>query len=145
MSTNRETTRDALTTLLTTALVGTGLPAKAVYGYQVGDFGGLSPTVVVSSAGSERSDMTPLGGQVEFRFNIDVFVLYTDGSDWNEDDAEDRLDLIEKTIWDTLQANQRTATWDNIAYSGRSECNSLVMGGVEWRTERISVAATAFA
>lgn len=103
---NRETVRDAFTALLSTALVGTGLPAQAVYGYQVGDFGSQSPVVVVSDAGSMRSVMTGLGSRAEFLFNIFVFVLYTDGSSWNEDDAEDALDAIEKIIADVLDANQ---------------------------------------
>ncbi len=143
MSTNRETIRDALTTLLTTALVGTGLPASAVFGYQVGNFT-ASPVVTVSSASSERSDLTAIGGQAIFRLQIDVFVLYTDKGDWNEDDAEDRLDLIEKTIWDTLQANQRTANWESLDYDGKTECASIVIGGKEWRTERSIVSIAVF-
>ena len=50
----RETARDALAALLETALVGSGLPAQAVYNYQIGDFQGQSPVVVVSSGPSER-------------------------------------------------------------------------------------------
>lgn len=45
--TNRETVRDAFTTLLSTALVGSGLPVQAVYGYKIGDFQGQSPIVIV--------------------------------------------------------------------------------------------------
>ena len=38
MATSRATVRSALATLLEAALVGSGKPAQAVYGYQVGDF-----------------------------------------------------------------------------------------------------------
>lgn len=144
MSTNRETARDALVTLLNTALVGSGLPASVVYGYQVGDFGGLSPVVVVSSAGSERNDLTSLGGMVTFRYTIDVFVTYTDGGSWQEDDAEDRLDLIEKAIWDTCQANQVATNWQSLDYDGKTQCDSMIIGGQEYRVERIPIAVTVF-
>ena len=50
--TNRETVRDALGTLLSAALVGTGKPAQAFYGYMVGDFAGQSPVVVLTSSGT---------------------------------------------------------------------------------------------
>jgi hypothetical protein len=143
MSTNRETARDALSTLLQTALVGTGLPAGAVYAYQVGKFD-ATPAVVVYSAGSDRSDLTSAGGQATFRFIIDVFVAYTDDGSWNEDDAEDRVDLLEKAIWDTLQANQVTANWQSVDYTEPTKVETIIVDGQGYRTERIPVSVTVF-
>lgn len=138
---NRETTRDALTALLTTALVGTGLPCQAVYGYQVSDFHGKTPVVVVSSAGSAHERMTHQGNRSTFYFNIYSFVLYSDAdTGWTEADAEDRLDLIEKTIAETLETYRRyDGYWQGIDYSDRSQSDSVAIGGDDYRREIISV------
>lgn len=145
MSSNRETARDALAALLQTVLVGSGLPAQAVYNYQVGDLAGQSPVVVVSSGGSERQRLSFQGSRATFRLNVYVFVVYTDGGDWNEDDAEDRLDLIEKTIAETLDVSQRTASWESVNYAGETTCDSVEIGGVEYRRETIPVTVEVYA
>lgn len=134
---NRETVRDAMAALLQTALVGTGLPAQAVYAYRVGDFNGQSPVVVVSSAGSERPRMTSAGGRTSVYLQVDTFVLYSDEGTWGEDDADDRLDLLEKTIAETLHANQDTAAWDAVDYAARSERIDVEVGGLEYAREMI--------
>lgn len=134
---NRETVRDAMAALLNTALVGAGLPAQAVYAYRVGDLGGQSPVVVVSSAGSERPRMTAAGGRTTVLLQVDSFVLYSDEGTWGEDDAEDRLDLIEKTIADTLQANQATTNWQAVDYAAQSERVDVEVGGLEYAREMI--------
>lgn len=144
MSYNRETVRDALQGLLNTALVGTGLPAQATYNYQVGDFQQQSPVVVVSSAGSERDQLTLSTRRVSaFFFNIHVFVLYAEPtSSWTEANAEDRLDLIESTIDQTLAANLvYDGYWRDIGYAGRSTTGSITIGGEEYRYELIPVRA----
>ena len=100
MSTSRATARKGLANLLTTALVGTGKPAQAVYAYQVGDFAGQSPVVVVSSGPMLRLRDT-LGECYRSRFELRIytFVLYADpASNWTESDAEDALDTIEAAI-----------------------------------------------
>lgn len=140
MTINRETIRDALTTILTTALVGAGKPAQAVYGYQPADFRGQSPVVTISSGPIMRPPMTIAGNAVECILDIHVFVLYDDGGTWNEDDAEDRLDLIECTIADTLQTYRRHPNyWQRAVYEGETETGSLAIGGDEYRIERIRV------
>ena len=136
-SLNRETVRDALVTLLQTALVGAGLPVQAVYGYQVGDAGGQSPAVVVSSAGSERRYKT-MGTNWHdvFYFNVYAFVLYADSaSSWTEANAEDRIDLIEKEIADTVMDNRTNANWDIITIEGPSIVDGVEIGGEEYRRE----------
>jgi len=144
MAANRETVRDAVAALLESELTGTGNPVQAVYAYQVGDFGGRSPVVVVSSAGSERPAMTFSGNRATFYLNVHVFVLYSDEGDWGEDDAEDRLDWIEKEIAAVVDANRGpTDDWQQLAYgeltaeAGRSRCGSVAVGGLEYRTELV--------
>lgn len=141
---NRETVRDAMATLLNTALVGTGLPAQIVYNYRVGDLAGQSPVVVVSSAGSERPRFTPQGGRTRVYLQVDVFVLYSDESNWGEDEAEDRLDLIETTIADTIHANQNTTSWDAVDYATRTERIDVEVGGLEYAREMILLRVEVF-
>ena len=139
---NRETVRDQLATLLAAALVGTGKPAQAVYNYQVGDFEGKSPVVVVTSSGTGRG--SPLAyGVTSFRMELHTFVLYAleDGT-WTEAQSEDRLDLLEKTIADVLQDANDSGTWMSVQMAGDSVVDGVEIGGDEYRHETIPVLIT---
>lgn len=143
-NTNRETVRDAFVALLTTDLVGAGKPCQAIYGYQVGDFQGQSPVVVVSSAGSEREQRTvSVRQRTRFYLNIYTFVLYSDENTWGEDDAEDRMDLIEKTIADTIANNRSADNWAELHLSGRTRLDSVLIGN-DYRREVMEVVALVF-
>ena len=140
---SREPARKALAQLLETDLVGTSKPVQAVYAYQVGDFQGQSPVVVVTSGPMERLRDT-MGDCYRSRFNlmVYVFVLYADpGTAWGEDDAEDALDAIEAAIAETLLNNTRTANWDRLSYSEATAVDAVVIGGVEYRRELITLTA----
>lgn len=141
MTTNRGTGRSALKTLLSTALVGTGKPAQAIYGYLKADFGGQSPVVVVTSAGTEPDKRAVTSRMKnEFFYTIYTFTLYAiKGTTWGEDDAEDRTDLLEKTIRETLAANVSNDSWAFIEYNGRSEVDSVMIAGEEYKRESIPV------
>lgn len=136
-STSRETVRDALTALLQAALVGSGKPAQAVYGYQVGDFGGQSPVVVVASGPvqRERRGFGPCW-HTSATLLVFVFVAYA-ATGWTEANAEDALDTIEAAIADVVLANSSTATWQGLTYEGPTEPGSMTIGGVEYRSEVI--------
>jgi hypothetical protein len=140
---NRETLRDALTTLLTTALVGTGLPAQAVHGYPIGDFGSKSPVVVVESAGSERvHEQASTKWRDWFYLNVFVFVICTDpGTTWGEDDAEDQLDLVEKEIADALMDNLAAGVLNYFEFAGRTTVDHIVIGGDDYRRELMPIRA----
>lgn len=137
---SRKEARQQLAALLQADLVGAGKPAQAVYDYQVGDFQGQSPVVVVSSGGTLRERLSFLGTKPMHVMNIHVFVLYAaeDGS-WTEADAENALDDIEQKISATCSANQRTAWWEAITPTGQSATSSVMIGGKEYRTELITV------
>jgi hypothetical protein len=139
MATSRETVRDALTTLLQTALVGSGKPAQAVYGYQVGDFGGQSPVVVVTSGPVERM-RRGLGAcwHTTATLMVYVFVAYA-ATGWTEANAEDALDTIEALIADVVLANGSTANWNGMVYDGPTQVDGLAIGGVEYRREVIEL------
>lgn len=139
--TNRETVRDALGTLLSSALVGTGKPAQAFYGYMVGDFGSQSPVVVLTSAGTEQEQRQVTSRQKNtYFFTIFTFTVYAqDGTTYGEDDVEDVVDLLEKTIRETLANNRSTANWAFIEYDGRTVVDTAMIAGEEYRREAIPV------
>ena len=137
---SRKEARQHLADLLSVALVGTGKPAQAVYAYQVGDFQGQSPVVVVSSGGSVRERFTYTGTKPKFNLTIHVFVLYADETGaWTEQDAENALDDIEQIIGATLAANQKTAYWEALTPVNISQTGGVMIGGKEYRTEVFSV------
>ena len=141
-SVNRETLRDALAVLLNTALVTTLLSVHTVYNHLVSDFKGRSPVVVVTSAGGERSKIAQvLVGHSKVLLDVHTFVLYAlaDGT-WTEQQAEDRLDLIEKQINDTLVDNYvYTGYWQSIDYERPSVVDPVPVkvGGDVYRHETI--------
>lgn len=143
-ATNRKTVRDGLTALLQSGLVGVSLPAQAVYGYAVGDFQGQSPVVRVLSAGTAREEATyDTDTYNTFFLTIEAWVVKADpASSWTEANAEDRLDLIEKSIADILAANYSHASglWDRIGYEGRSQVyDGIVVGGDAYLLEVINI------
>jgi hypothetical protein len=140
MSAPREAARKQLATLLSSALVGIGKPAAAVYAYQVGDFRGATPVVVVTSGPMHRS-LDSMGGcwRKGFQLLVYVFVAYADGAGWSEDMAEDAIDTIEEAIAGVVLDNLRTDAWTSIAYSDAgTQLDAVVIGGVEYRRELIT-------
>lgn len=141
---NRETIRDAYVALVEAAMVGAGKPLQAVYGYQVGDFEDQSPVMVVTSGPSERvkKQLGTLFRDVHVTLYVHTFVAYAiEGTAWGEDDAEDRLDLIDKEHADLVADNANTADWDNLDLDGPTEPGVLTIGGTEYRYERTTVRA----
>jgi hypothetical protein len=147
MSYTRETARDALATLLSAALVGSGLPAQAFYGYPVADFQQQSPVVILRSAGSERT-METMSTRRRSLLHYDIisFTLYADtASNWTEANAEDRLDAIEQVIDETLSANLvNGTTWADIGYEGKSSTGNVTLGGEQYRYELIPLLITVY-
>lgn len=138
---NRETCRDYFVSLLTTACVGTGKPAKAVYGYLKADFGSFAPVVCVGSAGTEQEKRAVTSRQKNgFYFNVYTFTLYAQkDTTWGEDDVEDMVDLLEKTIREVIAANVSNDYWSFIEVDGRSTIGSVMINGEEYRMETIPV------
>ena len=144
--TSRETVRDALTTLLNTALVsGSPQLAQAVYGYQKADFGSISPVVLVYGDGAERPVATFAGGKTSFYLVVGVFVAITATGSYTEADAEDILDDIEVKIAETLENNRsNTDDWVYIDYADRSYIQDVAIGGVPYTNENILVRVDVF-
>jgi hypothetical protein len=138
---SRQTSREALAALLSAGLTGTGKPVQAVYAYKIGDFKGQSPVTCVTSGGSARKrDGMESVFYNRFRLIIQNYVLYADPSaGWTEQNAEDRLDLIEKSIAEVLLANPSTANWIWLEYDGQSQVLEAVIGGEMYLLEIIPV------
>jgi hypothetical protein len=145
-SVNRETSRDALAVLLQTALVGSGLPAGAVFNYRPATFSAV-PAVVVSSGGSKRLTET-LDNTYDDRFSLQVFVFVpyaVAGSTWGPDNAEDAIDLIEKMIADVIMDNRETVNWNYIELEDSgSTVDDIVIGSEEFKRETIPVKVTRY-
>jgi hypothetical protein len=143
----RETARDALATLLSAALVGSGKPAQAFYGYPVADFQNQSPVVVLRSAGSERT-METMSTRRKSMLSFDIisFTLYADpASGWTEANAEDKLDAIEQVVDETIAANLvNGTTWADIGYDGKSSAGNVTIGGEQYRYELIPIIITVY-
>jgi hypothetical protein len=141
MSYSRETARDALATLLEAALVGSGKPCEAFYGYQVADFGGRSPIAMLVSDGSERDQQTMSTRRVSvFHFLIVSFTLYK-GASWTEAQSQDAMDSIEQIVDETLAANLvNGTTWSDIGYDGKTSTGIVqILGGDSYRYESIPI------
>ena len=138
---SRETARDALAALLNTRLVDSDETVQIVYNYRKGDLGGQTPAVCVSSSGSRRAKVDFSGDRENIIYlMVHVFVLYSDQSDWTEDDAEDRLDDIEAAIADVIDENSSaTDDWQWIDYGGRSDRMDVNLGGHEYIMEAIPI------
>jgi hypothetical protein len=144
---NRADARKALAQLLASALVGSGKPAQASYAYMPGDFGGQSPVLTVWGGGSLRKQvmLSTTTRQVTFYLTVSTWVLYADrDAGWTEADAEDRMDLLEKSIADVIADHPKTSDWDLLTLGDReagtrSEINRILVGGKLYMHEEIPV------
>lgn len=114
---SRELARDALATLLTTALVGTGKPVQAVYNYFKGALAGESPVVLVTSGGIRRK----IAGQGTAQYGsvVDLVLVVcvaeaNAASSITELMVDDLVDSIEAQCADVVAANQSNSAWDNL-------------------------------
>jgi len=136
MSTSRETIRDALVTLLSTALVGAGLPCKTVVGSKVKALEALTPLVAVLSGGTLRERITFMGDKPTFYFELQVWVLQ-EGTGWTNAQAEDALDRIESLIAGVYESERGTANWAVLEHDGRTTVIEVTVDGKLYFMERI--------
>lgn len=146
MSASRKTVREQFAAVLSSALVGSGKPVQALYDYQIGDFDGQSPVVVVTSGPIERTRLSAgPGWQSRVTLYVYSFVVYAvPGTAWTEADAEDSMDTIETAIADAILANTTSSYWHHITYAGTTVTDGVEIGGVEYRREIIPVQLTLY-
>lgn len=140
---SREAVRDALTILLQTALVGSGKPLAEFVGYKKTTVD-KSPLGMLMSAGSQRGFDAVGSVQTIFQFAIVVFVPDADAAaSWSENDVEDTLDDIDTIIEATIQANRKTANWENLDWSSEpSIVEDITISGAVYATETHMLAVT---
>jgi hypothetical protein len=134
MSTSRQIARDALVDLLTTALVGAGLPAKTVVGSKPNDLKGRTPLVAVLSGGTNR-ETGPIN-RPTFLYEVQVWVLQK-GAGWTTEQAEDAVDTIEQLISETYDANRGTVNWEIVQYATASRIDEVAVANIAYYRERI--------
>ena len=150
---NRQIFREAINELFKARMGSAGdglLNDEAFYPYRVGDFGQQFPVILIASQGSER-ERIQRGGEdwdTNIFLTVEVFVAYAiESVAWTEADAEDALDLIEKTMADIVMDNRSKAQnanvpWDALHYDGRSDARlNVEIGGIEYRREVLTLRA----
>ena len=134
---NRETVRDALVTLLSAALVGTGKPCKSVLGYPA-DRISSSPLVCVSSTTATSEKIAKVSWGWQFQFNIEILVRWKDSSSWTQANAEDKLDAIWVIVGGVIEANQSNANWQVLEVV-EDTCDLVAISGDSYRREVIRI------
>lgn len=136
MSSSRKDVRQALAGVLDREVTS----AQAVYAFQKARIKGQTPVLCVTSAGSAREALTMQGSAAAFRLDINVFVLYSDGSTWTEEQAEDMLDDLEQQIADVCDRYRVSNKWARLAYAEPSDARTpIVLEGVTYLHEVIPV------
>lgn len=138
MSANRAEIRSFLRSVLHAALV----PADcaAVYAYPKASFGSKTPVICIASGGSNRSKAAFKAERGSFSILVHVYVLYgsKDDKNWTEEDAEERLDLLECKIAEALAAvPDNNGVWSAIGPDGDSQCLYVDISGNYYRRETI--------
>jgi hypothetical protein len=143
---SRATVRAAVGAALSSTLTS----AQAVYTDQPAAFGGLSPVVVVASAGSMRegAPRRTFGGPIAPQFHLDVYVFVAtairDGSGdiVVNSDVDDQLDAIEAAVAQVVAAYSSPA-WSAISYDDRTTTEFVtVIDGTEYKRETIPLVLT---
>jgi len=144
MSSNRTPIRALLASLIQSALNATELTV-VVYPYRKSYLVGQLLTVTITSAGSDRENMTFEGDGGVFAIDVHVFAQYADPTvQWTEQDADDAADLIEATVASVVANSQENGIWNVIRYRERSESQSRPLRNTEYRYERIPLEISVF-
>lgn len=146
----RKTVRERIVTHFKTDLVGTGLPVVEVYSYDRRDFKGQSPVVLVLSAGVGR---VPFGLGTEhygsvMRFSVLAFTREADESEsWTPANVEDSLDLVEKSIANSVMNHRKDpGYWTELMFDSSeiSDILPALVGGVSYKMEVMTLLAEVY-
>ena len=133
----RATIHTQLTSLFSTALVGTGKPCQEVVGYKKSKID-KAPLVCILSAGSQRTADSLGTLQVVYQFAVVVFVPDADAATgYTESDVEAKLDAIDAIIETTVKANRtRGSYWESLDFAGEpSQVEDITVSGAPYATE----------
>lgn len=145
---DRAAVRKAVAAMLENSMVGDGLPAQAVYAYQVSDFQDQSPVLVVMSAGSRRRPF-PSGVDSyvnEFRLEVDIFTADANAAaGWTDEAVENRIDLLEKSLAEVVASHRTFSLWKFLDFEdGLTTVGSVSIGGKPYKMEQVYLRVTVY-
>ena len=135
-NTSRKAVRDALKTLLTTKLVGVGLPVKTVVDSKQKVLEGKTPLVAILPGGTLRERITFSGTKPMFMLSTQIWVLQ-EGTGWTLEQSLDALDDIEALISEVFADSTGTANWSILEYDGNSIVEEVDADGKLYYVETI--------
>jgi hypothetical protein len=141
---SRETVRDAFYALLDTELQGPPKLAEVVCNYQLANFQGRSPIVMIYGGGAFRPRATVVGGKSEFRLWIALYVSHHSEGSYTELDAEDRLDALEQAVAEVVHANFQTELWNALRYELSSVIEAVNVSGIVYLREMVPLLVEVF-
>jgi len=146
-STSEQTIRDALSADLQTLLTGAGNPVQALFGYDISDFQGQSPVVIVKAGAIDRTPrfLGKAQAHVWFFEVVEVWVVVGDKDSpaWTSQLVENTHSLIEKKIDDyCADTPRKIGAWDMLQYSAPASAPApRVVGGFKYRMRTIPLKA----
>jgi len=138
--TSRQELREAVANLLKAKSV----VAQEIFPYLPSDFGGKSPIVCITGAGSERTRITSRGSKATFHIVAETFTLYSDPNatpPWTPQDAENTMDALEEDIATIVASNPSSEHWTSLMYETTSAVSKVTVGGVAYLYEIIPLVA----
>jgi hypothetical protein len=136
MTASRSAVRKALAALFKAQSTMT----ENVFSYLPSDFGGASPVICITGAGSERPKLTSRGTKNTFHFAVETFTLYADPTSvppWTPEDAEDAMDALEEDVATIVMNNPTGSLWQFLSYETVSTISKVAIGGVSYLYEVI--------
>jgi len=127
---SRKTVKEEIGSGLSTALVGSGKPVKALYTYQKGKLGGESPVLLVTSGVLFREFKGMGSTTYDSQFEIVCHLLVYDGDEnqpLTESQREDKGDEIEVGIATWIASHQKGTNYRALRYSAPTERASVQM------------------
>ena len=114
---------------------------QTVYDHEPRDLAGESPVLTIRSGGTLTSNMFN-ASPTAFLFVLTNYVLVTDGATWGPDDAEDKLDELDREIREIVRDNT-PAGCDYIELDESASVTAYVEdeGGHIYRTETFTLRA----
>ena len=136
---DRREIREHLCTLLQSVI-----DAEVLLPYQTVSFAGKSPVIFLTSLGSERKSFrTRVGVDSKFWIAVHVFVVHSVEGSWTTQDAEDKIDEIEKNIATSLVNNQTSELWRSVEYGSLSAVERYSVEGIPYLYESIQLVVEA--
>ena len=132
---SRADVRNALADLLD---AGLSLPSGNVLRALPGKFWGMTPVVIVLSAGSTHATTSQIDSDPRYLLAVKTYVLLVkaDDPDWSSADSEAQLDTLDAQINAIVRAHTRSAAWDDLAFARPSAVEDvLTIDGFVYRRE----------